>query len=325
MEPTQQPLAFDTQGNLIINGVHSANYVAGSAGWSINRDGSAEYNNIVIRNGTVVSGLALYYSGPPALGNLIESVSATAGVDAFGNTYLAGVVSYNNGGSVVQLHGGQINFGDTPGGVPTLANGSRIIDTAFGGGLTIQSGKTAVKPSRAQTVMNAGVSTAPLPNYSGNPTMSIADSLRLSAIIVDVMGAMEWNNAAGGTPGWITPAFAAGWANNSLMVRVDVEDNIVWVGQFHYTGANITAAGGQVITTAVDAEHRPAASWRIPMAHLTSTSVVKNVDSVVTINSTGTLSVFWGDGMTGTVHDVDGLATGDLFSFNAVIPRGNLI
>jgi hypothetical protein len=75
--------------------IQSPNFLTGVSGWAINQDGSAEFNNVVIRNGQVVSGTALYYSSsPPALGNLVASVSAAAGTDSKGNAYLAGVASY---------------------------------------------------------------------------------------------------------------------------------------------------------------------------------------------------------------------------------------
>lgn len=80
--------------------IQSPNYVTGSTGWTIKRDGSAEFNNVVIRGGTVVSGRALYYNGTPALGNLILSIAAAAGVDSFGNAYVKGLGVYNAAGTV---------------------------------------------------------------------------------------------------------------------------------------------------------------------------------------------------------------------------------
>jgi len=49
---------------------------------------------VVIRNGSVISGTDLFYSGAPAAGNLVASISASGGTDSFGNQYLAGVNSY---------------------------------------------------------------------------------------------------------------------------------------------------------------------------------------------------------------------------------------
>jgi hypothetical protein len=40
----------------------SPDYVPGSSGWAVLLDGSAEFNNVVIRGGTTVSGTA---PGPP--------------------------------------------------------------------------------------------------------------------------------------------------------------------------------------------------------------------------------------------------------------------
>lgn len=84
---------------LVRSDVRSQNYVAGSSGWIIEADGDAEFNSIVIRGGTVVSGKSLYYNGTPAAGNLVGSISATAGTDSFGNAYLAGFTVYDTSGS----------------------------------------------------------------------------------------------------------------------------------------------------------------------------------------------------------------------------------
>jgi len=80
--------------------IQSPNFVTGSAGWQINQDGSAEFNNVIIRNGQVVSGTALYYSGIglPAANTLIVSISAAAGTDSAGNAYFAGFTTYGKTG-----------------------------------------------------------------------------------------------------------------------------------------------------------------------------------------------------------------------------------
>lgn len=90
----------------------SPNFVTGVSGWSINQDGSAEFNNAVIRNGQIVSGTSLYYSSsPPALGNLAVSIAAAAGTDSKGNHFVAGLGVYNQGTLTgVQISGGVINF-----------------------------------------------------------------------------------------------------------------------------------------------------------------------------------------------------------------------
>jgi hypothetical protein len=83
------------QGNLIVPALQSPNFVTGVSGWQITRTGHAEFNDIVIRGGTVIGGTALYYNGTPAAGNLLVSIAATFGNDAFGNFYLAGITVYD--------------------------------------------------------------------------------------------------------------------------------------------------------------------------------------------------------------------------------------
>lgn len=52
---------------------------------------------------TGTSGEILAYNGVPASGNLVLAVSPVAGSDSFGNSYFAGVTTYNGFGAVVNL------------------------------------------------------------------------------------------------------------------------------------------------------------------------------------------------------------------------------
>lgn len=113
---------------LLREAIRSPNFVSGSAGWSIDQDGSAEFNDVVIRGGTVVSGLALYYNGPPALGNLILSIAAQAGTDVYGNAYLQGLGVYGSDG-VVQANGSELTV--------TGSNGSAVNILTGGGQATL--------------------------------------------------------------------------------------------------------------------------------------------------------------------------------------------
>lgn len=94
----ENPLTAGTV--LVREQIQSQNYTPGSAGWVIKANGDAEFNSIVIRGGTVVSGLALYYDGPPAAGNLILSIAAQGGTDAFGNAYVQGLGVYASDGTL---------------------------------------------------------------------------------------------------------------------------------------------------------------------------------------------------------------------------------
>jgi hypothetical protein len=87
---------------LILQAMRSPNYVAGVSGWSINKDGSAEFNNITIRGGSVLGGDVLLYNGTPAAGTLYLSLSQAGGTDPYGNTYPQGEALFDLGtGQVV--------------------------------------------------------------------------------------------------------------------------------------------------------------------------------------------------------------------------------
>jgi hypothetical protein len=83
----------------------SINYSPGVSGWAIFRNGNAEFNNGTFRGIVTASTFqgtdflinpsgSFYYSGTPATGNLIASITTAAGTDTFGNDYLAGFTSY---------------------------------------------------------------------------------------------------------------------------------------------------------------------------------------------------------------------------------------
>ena len=94
---------------LIRAAIKSPNYQPGTSGWSINKDGSAEFRNIVIvADGT--SGKILVYSGPPAAGNLIISVSGAGGTDSYGNTYVQGIEARDASGNYISLSSASITF-----------------------------------------------------------------------------------------------------------------------------------------------------------------------------------------------------------------------
>src|SRR5258708_6366427 len=114
-------------GNPIVGGVvlrrpaiRSPNFLTGSAGWTINADGSAEFNNLSIRgtfNGTnfiINSTGAFFYSGTPALGNLVVSITgqSSSGTDSFGNIYGLSLCTYAQGvdNIITELNSGHIFF-----------------------------------------------------------------------------------------------------------------------------------------------------------------------------------------------------------------------
>lgn len=121
---------------------------------------------------------------------------------------------------------------------------------------------------------------------------------------------------------------AANWFSGpgyTLRYYHDALDNVVWQGEVQYTGANVAAAGGTILTSAtVDATYHPTTDRYVPVTHLTSGRVVKNTAAAAIIRADGRFSIIWGDAV-GTAHDTNGLATNDIFSIAVAIPLDQFI
>ena len=99
------------QGNLItsISGAAGTDSYGNAypAGLSVNAGLSMTGANVILYGST---GEILVYSGTPASGNMVHSISAAGGTDAFGNVYYPGSCSYS-GSIVAQLHGAAVSVG----------------------------------------------------------------------------------------------------------------------------------------------------------------------------------------------------------------------
>ena len=242
---------------LRIPAIRSPNYAAGSAGWTINVDGSAEFNNVTIRGGLVVGGSSLYYSGPPALGNLIASISAAAGTDTYGNNYVAGIATYTST-RYSQLAAGKMVIGPISGGVPDIVNTGSLLEVSPSHmeliGISTGAGATTdpaiLKYFAGDINQKTGSATAPriyLQDGFGN---SSADYY-LSGSVIKTNAAMTpytWQ-VVGGSGAAFKANWSAGTAINGLsgpglQYRL-MPDDTVWI----YGLAAAAAGAGAVIFT----------------------------------------------------------------------------
>lgn len=315
--------------------IRSPNYVAGSAGWTINQDGSVEFNNGTFR-GTVTAGTFIgtnyiqngsgifEYDGTPALGNLISSDAVTSGTDSFGNAYLAGFTTYNHTNHVfVNLHNGQLSagpFASSPPYTPDTTDAMLVTYSPTGPNTLIQS---HLQPASS---LNDAAQIQLFPGAAGlaPPQISFRDALSANFILAAIFGVHIYQLSTGVNESWHAAGAAANWTIGSLQYRNDGLDNLVAVGSLTYTGANVAAAGGSVATTASATAYHPVNQWKAPCAHYTSTSVQKNTAATAIFNTNGTISIQWGDGVAGSAHDVNGLATGDIFWIESRVPLGNI-
>jgi hypothetical protein len=96
-------------GQLAIPAISSPNYVTGVSGWTIEKNGNAEFNNLTIR-GTfqgvdfIINSVGLFFYNPTeAFGNLVLSISPNGGIGPFGETILDGI-RIISGTAYQQLH-----------------------------------------------------------------------------------------------------------------------------------------------------------------------------------------------------------------------------
>jgi hypothetical protein len=253
---------------LIRQAIQSPNFTAGVSGWSVNKDGSAEFNDVTIRNGEIISGEQLFYNGTPGVATLIASVAAAGGTDQYGNAFGAGICTYDQiNGLFCQLNQGVILIGSY--------NHSTGLDTAEAAGLNAITGGTlklessaGVTQAAAMMVLNAGQQNQG--SGSGlNPFVRLTDDGGTSAVDMGLSGAMVKADLFGAFTTWQAPSYAANFAAAStsgtyqaLQYRFDAEDNDHFDGAFHTTAS---VASGTTIFT-LPAAYRPKVARNIPLA-----------------------------------------------------------
>jgi hypothetical protein len=333
---------FGGNGTLIRPAAQSPNYVTGVSGWSIMRDGSAEFNNLVIRgqfNGTdfIINSAGIFlYSGTPAAGNMTGSWASVAGSDAFGNAYPAGLEIYStfgnltlspvdgnlfsvgSSGATIRLGDGEMDFSQ-PGYSSTATIIQDLIRTH--GSLYISSGE-AVAADQDTTF---GIITG-----YGVPTVGSPDTYpRINAMGGGggvmchhyVSGAAVKSDLVGNTAEtWHTPTFAGSWVTTGtlntnstfqgMQYRLDAEDN-VWISG----GATTTAAGGTIFTL-------PAGYFNASRRHLVpcwifDSSAGTTSASFVQVTEAGVVNV------AASLTNIT-IATGDQVYINGKFPLGNL-
>lgn len=248
------------------------------------------------------------------------------------------LISYDNTDSphtFAALFNGQFFFGPQTG--PGEADFTRAGSIGYGElfppfdfpvGLFISPKQIPVAPFAAELLLLPGIND-PIEGPSAflrEPTSSLQCSLGITGALY--MSPVDPSSLS--PYGWFSaPVSAANWSvvvgGNPLRYRHRAEDDVEWVGEVQYTGANVAAAGGTIITDpTIDATYHPKFNYYITMSHLTSGRVVKNTSATAIIRTDGRFSVIWGDAV-GTAHDANGLATGDIFSIQCRIPLGTYI
>lgn len=252
--PFQNPILSGT--TLTREAIQSPNYTPGILGWTINRDGSAEFNNITIRGGTVEGGVALYYNGTPALGNLVGSIAAAAGVDQFGNAYLAGFTSYGTDGSFVESwENGAAQTDYQPPNEATHSFAAAEINA-----------QSFVEPVGSGSISTSLVINGPsdnnVPGGDTNSSISLANGNGGSSIVsldggtclIDCQDITEINSAH-----WQW----SGLLNNGQVVSTGPLQQACTVATTATTAASATNITGQAVTVTPPATHNGAGTYEV--------------------------------------------------------------
>jgi hypothetical protein len=304
--------------------IRSPNYVAGTTGWTINQDGSVEFNNGTFR-GTVTAGTfqgtdfvvnsagVFFYSGTPAAGNLIASIASVAGTDSFGNHYVPGFTTYDNTGQTfTNQDNGIFQVGNIVSGTPDQTNAAEI--NAGVGVLIANSGKAAA-PNNDAAVLSVFVGQ---PNTKTgntlNPIVQAIDSAGNSDVDLWLSGTVIKVNDTGSIYAWQNPTLGSNWSTSSirsgrpLQYRLDALDNVVLTGSVNCT----STTPSQPIFT-LPAPYAPNSNQVFLVHHQTSGGSLVNVCTGF-VTTGGAVELF----STGTI------TSGDIFTLNATLPVGNI-
>lgn len=308
---------------LRIPAIQSPDFQSGVSGWIIRIDGSAEFNNLVVRGEfrgstfIINSDGLFFYSGTPANGNLVASIAPASGTDEFGNDYLDGMVTYVNG-TFTGIAGGDLRAGDVAEGFTTAA----LVGALGTHSLIASSPDPAGFDDNATwTLVSGDVTTTPR-SAAGYPHMDIGAAT--AGVMAWINGAVINSSVNAGVSTaetWHTPSFNANWATTGtlngnstfrgLQYRKDAEDNVWLLG-----GAVASGAGASIFT--LPTGYRPPTNmrcllpcWIFDSSAGTVTGEFLQVTEAGVVNLATTLT-----GVT--------IAAGDQVFVNGKFPLGNV-
>ncbi len=188
----------------------------------------------------------LVYSGPPALGNLVASITAAAGVDSHGNAFLQGISSYTNIGNFAQLLNSVLTFGLTGSGfagnpdVGTDAGGQQLIINSASNG-TSNGTEIALDLNQVTVQKQAGAPAGTLLNVVGIIAATGAQALPAvhpgTASTIETWQSMNtrgyqtgWADSGNNPPGrWRLTASPASWVQmqGSLNTGTTADNTVI--------------------------------------------------------------------------------------------------
>ena len=300
---------------LVREAIQSQNYNPGSAGWIIEADGDAEFNNLVVR-GTFEghnfvlnqSGLFLY-DGTPGFGNLAANIAPGEGTDEFGNAYLAGIVTYT-GDEFAALSVGNLLLGLTEDGYGLAS----LIGLSGSNGMFASSPHSVDEPDSATWTLVAGdravtpVSDASFPHELVDGAVWARDPVIHASNVGNVWSAETWHTPSYNANWSGSSTFGSGFGLGELKYRMDAEDNLWLIGAF------TAAAGAGTAVFNLPAAYRPTVTSAFPVAWISSDLTPGT--AWMYVSTAGNLNI---NSQLGSA-----VATGTTYYVNGKIPLGNI-
>lgn len=282
--------------NLRIPGIQSPNFITGVSGWAINQDGTAEFNGLTL-HGTLILGsgsnnviildfarhaIFVYDSA----GRLAQSISPTAGTDAFGHAYIAGIASYDSAntqvtvqlnGELIQLILGAVTNPGAPGAIqqsnPTNNVNTQPVTSLISASTNANGDSAIINLNGRNESGTLGPSV-----YIGSVQSTPAD------VTIGMGGITKYVASSQVTETWHALPLAANWANlgapfgNGSYQRFD-DGTVGFTGAIQWTAA---ASNAPVqVCTALPAAYRPVNQKRcitMSMPNNTTTPQVESID-----------------------------------------------
>jgi hypothetical protein len=292
-------------GSLVYPSIHSPDFVHNVSGWTIKKDGSAEFNDLVIR-GTFfgadfeINSLgAFFYSGAPATGNLIASIAGTAGAnDGHGNAFKAGITSYGVGGSFLNMLNNDFAIGsnaaDTGG---HFSGGGGQINTRSGVSGGGDTNASVVLISKFLTLggVNPQVLIGPTatPNSLTGEMGEVQGNLAVSGIVTAI------DPVNSGSEAWHTLGTLSNYTVTRGRFRINSEGELKLDVDVNGNGSNV---GTTTFSVTLPAAYRPAVIRRATLSESGRAITAGDQWPTLQVNTTGTVQVIVQAGITSALH-----------------------
>jgi hypothetical protein len=238
------------QGQLAIPSVQSPDFIHDVSGWTINQDGSAEFNDLTLRgtfmgtNYVINSTGIFFYSGTPAAGNLVIAIANQLNSDQFGNVYSAGITVQLDGqsGVVINSSGASTNIS-----FPLFASGrpGQVFSTLLNQGAANQVTQVLVSSGQEEPVVNVFRDASALVLNSESADQSIPASVNIAIGLNNIAtfsdGMMQLNSVTGlGTSTFVI-------TNNGIIRFQSQDTNLYNAGPARFTAVNVPVSGSSFV------------------------------------------------------------------------------